>query len=405
MRICFIADSSSLHVKRIVSYYLRYQDQILVLSTASQLSNIPGVKTVYLLNVKKPFPTVFHTKEGQKKKSIAYLKLLIPQFLKVRVKHTWRDLYLLRKRVFCMAEIDKFNPEVIYSFRSFPEGMLASYCHIRPLLMRTAGPDISKLPRYPLYRQLIRRSLRAADVLVTESLWEREMLRDLCGDQVSPEVSIIGVDTNLFRPPASRERLRDKYNLPHDAFVVVSNRYLGGHYNGWLVVKAIESLIERCPRLILLYVTPSKMDLRSKAKIEAVTVRFPRIRFLDGPLPHAEMPDILGCGDVYISFASFDGVPNSLLEAMACGLVPIVAELPQLGEWVEENITGYFVPQHDVKKLSSTLSDLYKNAQFLPSISQRCVSKIRECGSYGQASERTRNLLKELARDKKRYRE
>ena len=114
-------------------------------------------------------------------------------------------------------------------------------------------------------------------------------------------------------------------------------------------------------------------------------------------MPHCQVPEVLSCGDVYISFSSYDGIPNSVLEAMACGLVPVVAELPQLHEWIEHGVTGYIVPQHDIKRLSSVVGQLYENSQILTDMSVRCVSKIQEQGRYEICMKRTRNLLEHIS--------
>jgi glycosyltransferase involved in cell wall biosynthesis len=396
MRICFIANLSSIHVRRIISYYVREKDDILVLSSAPYILDIPGVQIRHLV-AKNGHSSKVSTHNGKGKIGyIALLKSFIPISLKIFVKNMTHNLCLLHRRTFCKKEIERFDPEVIYCFRSFPEGILASYCHVRPSLLRTAGSDISQLPKYPIYRQIIRKTLQTADVVVTESLWERNLLRNLCGAGVKPEVSIIGVDTTLFQPPLSRDNLRGKYGLPREAFVVISNRHLDGCYNGWMIVKTIQSVIEQCPDLVLLYLNPLTLDRRTRIKADAIASSFPRIKFLDGPLPHSAIPEILGCGDIYISFSSFDGIPNSLLEAMACGLVPIVGDLPQLHEWIEQGITGYFVPQQDMKSLGSVIHDLYENRQALTDMSARCVSKIREHGTFEVCSERTRMLLQQL---------
>lgn len=396
MRICFIADTSSIHVKRILSHHVRKKDDILILSSDSQRSHIPGTHIVHLLSAQEPALSIALNGKTRKAGLVTKLKAAIPGSFASFLKFSLKALRLFGKRRNCVAEIERFNPEVIYCFRSFPEGVLIPYCHVRPLLLRTAGADITQYTRYPVYRQIIRKILRAADRLVTESQWERAFLRDLCGAEVDPKVIIIGVDTTLFRPAVSQKHLRKQYGLPCDAFVVVSNRYLNSPYHGWLVVQAIQSILEQCPNLVLFYLIPYQTDLRTKAKIEAIGKRFPRIKFLEGSLPHSEMPEILGCGDAYISFSSFDGIPNSVLEAMACGLIPIVGELPQFHEWIEKGVTGYIVPQCDISALAVVVRDLYKNQQTLSDISVRCVSQIRELGSYEVCMERTRELLQDL---------
>ena len=398
MKICFIADSSSIHAQRIVSYYVAKGDDILVLSTARRISDISGTRTEHLLfqnsrEVANPL-----RKRTQTHPWIARLKSLVPLWLIVEFKRITRALRLLRQWKFCVEEIRCFNADVIYCFRCFPEGILALRCGVSPWLLRTAGPDISKLPRYPIYRTLIRKALQSADVVVTESLWERRLLQHLCGSGTDPKVNIIGVDTDIFRPSPCRDRLREKYGISPNSFVIVSNRYLVGHYNGWLVVQAVQSLMERCPHLTLLYVNPGKMALRTKTKAAGIAQRFPQIKFIEGPVSQSEMADILGCGDAYVTFSSADGIPNSLLEAMACGVVPIVADLPQVREWIEHCKNGYLVLPGDTAGLASTIYDLCANRQVLSEMSQRCVAKIRGAASYEECSKRTRTLLYELAR-------
>jgi glycosyltransferase involved in cell wall biosynthesis len=200
------------------------------------------------------------------------------------------------------------------------------------------------------------------------------------------------VDTKIFHPIASREDLRKKNGLPPDALIIVSNRYLEGHYHGWLVVKAIQSIVEYCPNLVLLYASPFKMNSDTKAKTAAISKNFPQIIFLDGPSPHPQLAKILGCGDIFISFSSFDGIPNSLLEAMACGLVPVVAELPQLYEWIEHGWNGYIIPQRDIKRLAAIIQFAYNNRQKLPIMADRCIKLIQERAIYEPCMGQMRNL-------------
>src|SRR5215813_11500235 len=256
MRICFIADSSSVHTQRIVSHSVRKGDEILLLSTSPYESAILGTNTIHLLDDSKPAFTTAYEDRKQQTGFKARIKSFVPVSAKLLLIWINRAVCLLSKRRFCAEEIRRFDPDVIYCFRSFPEGVLASYCHLRPLLLRTAGPDISKFPKYPVISRFIRKALQTADVIITESNWEKELLRRLCGPMLTAEVTIIGVDTVLFKPPTSRDRLRENYDLPRDAFVVVTNRSLEGHYNGWLIVEAVEFLLEQCPNLVLFYASP-----------------------------------------------------------------------------------------------------------------------------------------------------
>src|SRR5262245_31740637 len=113
MKICFIGDSSSIHLQRIVSHYLHKKDNLLVLSSAKDRSDIPGARTVYLLNINK-FSTEIPSEEYESKIGFArYVKSFFPSSWKAFIKFTITCLSLLSKRRLCIEEIQRFNPDVI----------------------------------------------------------------------------------------------------------------------------------------------------------------------------------------------------------------------------------------------------------------------------------------------------
>jgi glycosyltransferase involved in cell wall biosynthesis len=58
-----------------------------------------------------------------------------------------------------------------------------------------------------------------------------------------------------------------------------------------------------------------------------------------------------------------DGMPNSLLETMACGAVPVLNELPQYDELVRDQMNGRRVEQNP-KALAAALIDVLQDEVF-----------------------------------------
>jgi glycosyltransferase involved in cell wall biosynthesis len=75
------------------------------------------------------------------------------------------------------------------------------------------------------------------------------------------------------------------------------------------------------------------------------------VRFLDW-VPNDRLPKILSAADVYVSTSFSDGTSASLLEAMACGLTPVVTKIPGNEEWVSEGENGHLVPPGDSEELA-----------------------------------------------------
>ena len=67
------------------------------------------------------------------------------------------------------------------------------------------------------------------------------------------------------------------------------------------------------------------------------------------------MLEALHSGSCYISASLSDGTANSLLEAMAAGLFPIVSDIPANREWIADGENGMLFPPGDHMALARCL--------------------------------------------------
>jgi len=72
----------------------------------------------------------------------------------------------------------------------------------------------------------------------------------------------------------------------------------------------------------------------------------------------SELPQILSEHTVYISASLFDGASLSLMEAMACGVFPVVSDIPANREWLEDGKTALLFPVGDPECLGRQLASL-----------------------------------------------
>ena len=78
------------------------------------------------------------------------------------------------------------------------------------------------------------------------------------------------------------------------------------------------------------------------------------VRFV-GMIPYLDMPLWYNLSDAVVMVPRSDGMPNSLLEAMACGTVPILARLPQYAELLQHGVNGFLVNPHDEELAQAVL--------------------------------------------------
>ena len=77
---------------------------------------------------------------------------------------------------------------------------------------------------------------------------------------------------------------------------------------------------------------------------------------------------------VTVSIPFSDSTPMSVLEAMACGSVPVVSDLPSLREWVQDGWNGYLVPPNNPHRLAERIIHILKH----PETATECVRRNRK---------------------------
>lgn len=70
-----------------------------------------------------------------------------------------------------------------------------------------------------------------------------------------------------------------------------------------------------------------------------------------------EVLSLFGCAEVSVSITDQDGTPNSLLEAMAAGVIPVCGDLPSIREWIEHGRNGFLAAFDDPGAVAGALRE------------------------------------------------
>jgi glycosyltransferase involved in cell wall biosynthesis len=74
---------------------------------------------------------------------------------------------------------------------------------------------------------------------------------------------------------------------------------------------------------------------------------------ITGPLSHSQMVHVLRRMDLYVSTSYQEGVPNGVLEAMACALPVVATDADGTPTLVQDGVTGYLCPMGDLGALAA----------------------------------------------------
>ena len=84
-----------------------------------------------------------------------------------------------------------------------------------------------------------------------------------------------------------------------------------------------------------------------------------------------EMAEVYRRAQISVSPSEHDGTPNTLLESMACGCLPVAADLESIREWIQDGTNGLLVGTLNPAELADAVvkglnhSDLIERARLL----------------------------------------
>lgn len=371
MRICYIADASSLHTQRWVNYFARREHEIHVIS---ELGLVPGRGGEGYV-------------EGVQ---LHLLTRLAPRIWPVS-KYFSGLLWLIQVR----RLVKRIKPDIVDAHYITPNGYMGVFSGFHPLILTAWGSDILIQPRRnPLWRILTRYALKKAEIVICNSDTVRKGLFELGASPSKIRKVYNGIDTQQFNPRQKDEALKNSLGIS-GAPTVICIRNFRPAYNVRMLIQTIPLILEKVPaaRFILAGSGEQRDYLNSLANSLEVS---DSIRFV-GRIPRDELPRYLSSSEVYVSTSLTDSTSLSLQEAMACELAPVVTDLPANREWITDGENGFIVPINDTHMLADRVVYLLKNKEAREKFGKASVRIIVERAEYAKQMGGMEEIYQKLA--------
>lgn len=159
-----------------------------------------------------------------------------------------------------------------------------------------------------------------------------------------------GIDAWAFRPTRGSATMRAELRVPGQRRVILMAGRMTAQ-KGWDVLLEAAARLETV-RDDLLWLCvgdgPLRGPLMRRAAELAVPVSFTGAR--------ADMADVLGCADVVVLASRSEGLPFTLLEAMALGKPVVATRVGGVPEVVEDGRSGRLVPRDDPAALATAIA-------------------------------------------------
>jgi phosphatidyl-myo-inositol dimannoside synthase len=267
----------------------------------------------------------------------------------------------------------------------------------RPYAVVLHGAEVTVPGRLPGTRQLLRRVLRGASLVICAGWYPAAEAERAAGRPLPTVVVPPGVDTARFQPLDSAERasVRDELGLPVDAPLVVSVSRLVPRKGMDTLIRAAARLRDRVPDVVVAIAGSG----RDRARLEGLVASTGAPVRLLGRVPDEILPGLYGAGDVFSmpcrnrwGGLEQEGFGIVFVEAAAAGVPAVAGDSGGSAEAVAHGETGLVVRRPDAPdQVADALAELLDDDTRRREMGRRARQRAETEFSYDVLAARLRS--------------
>lgn len=155
-----------------------------------------------------------------------------------------------------------------------------------------------------------------------------------------------------------KEQLREEYGYKDNDFIILYIAEFIKRKNHIFLLDAISNIITIIPEVKV--ILPGKGPLLEEMKSYAIEHKIDKIVNFVGY--RKDINKLCNISDLYVTTSHQEGLPISVIEAMASGLPIVASAIRGQTDAVLENRNGYLYAPGNKEELCSKIIDLYKDA-------------------------------------------
>ena len=357
LRILFLAWGYSIHAQRRIGIFASDpQYDVTIVSTYDY--QIPGADTILLSSAKKNRRTF--NPNGTTTGKILSPLIVIFKFFR-ELAELGRDQGILKKT------ITTKKPDIIFlQTLLYPGYLLLFIRNTIPVIITFWNGDVTWWAKWTGIERLLKKQIvihgvtRASAITVNSKIAFDACLSYGKSAKYIHLIRYPGVDLSRFRPIEKKDA-RNYLGIQSQK-IVFWPRGTGGYLNFETLVAASQIALKKSDDLHFIVLSPNKGDYVSIQKDLDAKGIGKHYSFLD-TIQFEDMPYYYSAADTMISISSNDSLPNTMLEAMACGCPVIMGDIPQIREWVTDGKNGYLCPVKDADMLAECIQKVLENRE------------------------------------------
>ncbi len=282
-----------------------------------------------------------------------------------------RFLWKLRPDIFHVQDLQNCGPFLPWYRRLH-----------KPLVITVHYGGVYDIEEWARYKKNIFEGLEKAEALIAVCNAIRLKLMELGVDPSKIRVIPNGVDTHVFTPRNAHKEDR----------LVCVNR-LVPRKGTELLIRAMPKILAKSKvHLDIIGEGPSihtLMHLASKLKVGKY------VHFL-GEIPNDRLPEYLNKASIFLLPSYIEGLPVSLLEAMACQLSVISTSVGGIPEVIKNGKNGLLIEPGDISGLSDSVLSLLNDRQNAGKLARRARKTVCSAHTIKRVVEKTDQVYREV---------
>jgi len=158
------------------------------------------------------------------------------------------------------------------------------------------------------------------------------------------------------------------------------------------LLEALAELRQRFPNLFCVVVGEGELQREQ----EALAERLGLSGYVNFCGPRRDVPVVLHCLDLFVLPSLFEGLPLSLLEAMAAGTPVVATDVAGNNEAIMNRVNGRLAPPADAQALAQIMADVLEHPEQAEVMARRALETVRQKYTIGPVTAAYEELYTEL---------
>ncbi|MBT1170590.1 glycosyltransferase [Bifidobacterium sp. SO4] len=286
--------------------------------------------------------------------TLVYPGAIVPRIKEKKIRALLVPFLFISQYFATRHEIKQCDAVLVNWF--IPQGITQSFLRKKkPYIIVGHGGDVTSLNIFP-FKQLKQRAINSAKAIITVSDDLRTTLRSKYKHTENIHVIPMGVNTDFFNPIYRDEAIRQKTKKPIILFVARLVEKKGCRY----LLAAMQGLEAK---VLIAGDGPERDYLQKQARSMNLDCEFL------GPQNKYQLRKLYASCDIFVapsviaSDGDKDGLPVSILEAMASGAPIVASNIAGIAQAVVDGTNGYLTQPKDIEAIHNAINDLINNVE------------------------------------------